>query len=144
MSRVLWKGKYFFPAFDNMVKTIAIIGLGSIGSRYLEILEKEYPNVTLVIVRSKKENINLDMQSKHKIIYSIKKLLDLNVNVAIITSPSSMHLEQANFLVRPGIHVLIEKPLSDSLKAGKIKNDELIALCAIGGGLTWGSSIIKI
>ena len=119
MSRVLWKGEYFFPAFDNMVKTIAIIGLGSIGNRYLEILEKEYPNVTLVIVRSKKENINLDMQSKHEIIYSIKKLLDLNVNVAIITSPSSMHLEQANFLVRSGIHVLIEKPLSDSLKGVK-------------------------
>ena len=34
--------------------------------------------------------------------------------------------------------------LSSSLKSGKVKENDLIALCAIGGGLTWGSSIIKI
>lgn len=34
--------------------------------------------------------------------------------------------------------------LSSSLKSGKVKENDLLALCAIGGGLTWGSSIIRI
>ena len=29
------------------------------------------------------------------------------------------------------------------VKNGKIKKNDLVALCAIGGGLTWGSCIIK-
>lgn len=34
--------------------------------------------------------------------------------------------------------------LSTSIESGKIKKGDIIALCAIGGGLTWGSCILKI
>ena len=34
--------------------------------------------------------------------------------------------------------------LSSCVLDGKIKKNNLIALCAIGGGLTWGSCILKI
>ncbi len=34
--------------------------------------------------------------------------------------------------------------LSSSIESGKIKNNDVLALCAIGGGLTWGSCILKL
>ena len=34
--------------------------------------------------------------------------------------------------------------LSSSIDDGKIKKDNILALCAIGGGLTWGSCILRI
>ena len=34
--------------------------------------------------------------------------------------------------------------LSSSIDNGKIKNNDVLALCAIGGGLTWGSCILKL
>jgi 3-oxoacyl-[acyl-carrier-protein] synthase-3 len=34
--------------------------------------------------------------------------------------------------------------LSSSIESGMIKQNDVLALCAIGGGLTWGSCILKI
>ena len=34
--------------------------------------------------------------------------------------------------------------LSSSIESGMIKKNDILALCAIGGGLTWGSCILKI
>ena len=34
--------------------------------------------------------------------------------------------------------------ISHAFKSGKIKKNDIIALCAIGGGLTWGSCILKV
>ena len=34
--------------------------------------------------------------------------------------------------------------ISSAMKSGKIKKNDILALCAIGGGLTWGSCILKI
>ena len=34
--------------------------------------------------------------------------------------------------------------ISSSVNSGKIKKNDILALCAIGGGLTWGSCILKI
>ncbi len=34
--------------------------------------------------------------------------------------------------------------LSSSIESGKIKENDLLALCAIGGGLTWGSCILRL
>ena len=33
--------------------------------------------------------------------------------------------------------------ISTAMKSGKIKKNDILALCAIGGGLTWGSCIFK-
>ena len=34
--------------------------------------------------------------------------------------------------------------LSSSIEDGIIKKNDILALCAIGGGLTWGSCILKL
>ena len=102
-----------------MIKKIAIIGLGSIGKRYLRIFENSYPNINLIIVRATKKKLDYNLKPKHQIIYSINELPGLNVNAAIISTPSSIHIKQANFLVQSGINILIEKPLSDSLNGAK-------------------------
>ena len=34
--------------------------------------------------------------------------------------------------------------MSCAHKSGKIKKNDILALCAIGGGLTWGSCILKV
>ena len=34
--------------------------------------------------------------------------------------------------------------LSSSIDNGKIKKNDVLALCAIGGGLTWGSCILRV
>ena len=34
--------------------------------------------------------------------------------------------------------------MASAHKSGKLKKNDLLALCAIGGGLTWGSCIVRV
>ena len=115
------------------IKKIAIIGLGSIGKRHLSILQKNYPNIEVIIVRSKK-NHN-DSKLKNHIVYSLEDALKLNIEAAIIASPAICHIKQGIILANHGIHLLIEKPLSHNLDQVNvlekiIKKNNLI--CKVG------------
>ena len=98
-----------------MINKIAIIGLGSIGSRYLGILKSRFRDIEIIVVRSGKGSRSLDEKLANDVVYSIEDSIKMGVEAAIISSPATEHLEQAIKLTKAGVHILIEKPLSISL-----------------------------
>ncbi len=72
-------------------------------------------------------------QANQRIISSTAKKLGIDINRTISTVKYHANTSAAS----------IPLALSSSIKNGKIKKNDLVALCAIGGGLTWGSCIIK-
>ena len=72
-------------------------------------------------------------QANQRIISSTAKKLGINEERTISTVKYHANTSAAS----------IPLALSSAIKNGKIKDNHLIAMCAIGGGLTWGSCILK-
>ena len=110
---------------------ILIIGLGGIGQRYLRILKKNYKNSIIYSIRSSKKNYeiddnlkidkNVDIMKKYQInkINDIKDIKLLQLDFALITSPTGKHLEYLRELISENIPILVEKPLSNSYSKAK-------------------------
>lgn len=94
-----------------MKKNIAIVGYGSIGKRYHNILNIFFPNYNVFIIRSR----NFLSSKKNKSIIKFKDNKNLIFELAIICSPASLHLDQAIFFAKKKTNLLIEKPLSSSI-----------------------------
>jgi predicted dehydrogenase len=110
-----------------MISNIGIIGLGSIGKRHARIVKEYLPNVKLHIVRSGKgPNLYDPMFDDVPIYDSVTALIKKDVDAVIICSPSSVHIEQSNDLIKANIPILIEKPLSNNLD--KIHDFQKLAL----------------
>ena len=89
----------------------AIIGLGYWGKNYYRILNSN-DNINLSAVVDSNQNINLDEKTKH--FPDLEDLLNskINIDAAIIATPTNTHYEITKKLLNNGIHVLVEKPLS--------------------------------
>ena len=89
----------------------AIIGLGYWGKIYYRILNSN-DNINLSAVVDSSQNINLDERTKH--FPDLEDLLNskINIDAAIIATPTNTHYEITKKLLNNGIHVLVEKPLS--------------------------------
>ena len=89
----------------------AIIGLGYWGKNYYRILNSN-DNINLSAVVDSSQNINLDERTKH--FPDLEDLLTskINIDAAIIATPTNTHYEITKKLLNNGIHVLVEKPLS--------------------------------
>ena len=89
----------------------AIIGLGYWGKNYHRILNSN-DNINLSAVVDSNQNINLDEGTKH--FPDVEDLLnsEINIDAAIIATPTNTHYELTKKLLNNGIHVLVEKPLS--------------------------------
>ena len=89
----------------------AIIGLGYWGKNYYRILNSN-DNINLSAVVDSNQNINLDEGIKH--FPGLEDLLnsEINIDAAIIATPTNTHYEITKKLLNNGIHVLVEKPLS--------------------------------
>ena len=89
----------------------AIIGLGYWGKNYYRILNSN-DNIKLSAVVDSNQNINLDEETKH--FPDLEDMLnsEINIDAAIIATPTNTHYEITKKLLNNGIHVLVEKPLS--------------------------------
>jgi predicted dehydrogenase len=99
---------------------LVVFGAGSIGERHIHVLQSlGYTN--LYVYRQR----NLPMRdidaSSVKIFTNIDDIDSIKPVAAIIATPTALHLQQTLLCVNKGIHVLVEKPLSDNLQ----KLDEL-------------------
>jgi len=104
-----------------------IVGLGSIGRRHLANLRLIEPtaHITIWHQRSKRRDVAEAPSPADCVVYRLKDALDTKPDAALITNPASLHVETGLALARQGIHLFIEKPLSNTLDGV----DELLGLC---------------
>ncbi len=93
------------------------IGLGSIGKRHLRILN-QIKSVENICWRSSKGRRSGDLERKYgiKTFKDLERALEEKPNFAIISNPTSLHVETALSIARADIPFLIEKPVSDRLE----------------------------
>jgi predicted dehydrogenase len=96
--------------------TIGVIGAGLIGRKHLRKLS-EQPDYDLVGIA----DVNVDAVAaeypKTRVFADYRKLLDeARPQAAIIASPNQLHAETGIECARRGIHILIEKPVTDTLR----------------------------
>jgi predicted dehydrogenase len=92
---------------------IAVIGYGSIGKRHVQNL-LNVPNTEIIICT--KQKIKNPNTKKIKIVKSIVECVKEKPEMGIIANETSKHITVANELVKHGIHIFLEKPLSNSTK----------------------------
>ena len=93
------------------LRKILICGLGSIGRRYLRVINKNWPDLKIAVLRSgygvSCDEINLiDYQTSN-----LRESIEWGPEAAIISSPANLHVEQALILGKSKVPCLIEKPL---------------------------------
>lgn len=96
---------------------ILVIGCGSIGRRHI----RNFNSLGVedfILCDTNEENLKAAAEGLSSTVLTkdFRKALEHGPDMAVICTPSSLHLEMARELVRAGVHVLIEKPLSDTLE----------------------------
>ncbi|MDQ6831353.1 MAG: Gfo/Idh/MocA family oxidoreductase [Gemmatimonadota bacterium] len=115
---------------------VLMLGLGSVGQRHARNLRTLLGDrVELLACRSRglrrvireharvEENADLEREYELTVFSSLDEALARQPDVAVIATPSSLHVSAALACARAGCHLFIEKPLSDSL----VGVEELIA-----------------
>jgi len=111
-----------------MIERILIVGLGSIGKRHVRILQEIVPNVEITVLRHK-ECQDLSVLGIKNCVTNIIQALKFKPQAAIISNPASFHIDVATQLAQEHVHLLIEKPISNSTKGVA----ELIDICSNNG-----------
>ncbi|WP_095211454.1 Gfo/Idh/MocA family protein [Endozoicomonas ascidiicola] len=125
----------------NIVRLL-IIGLGSIGNRHLTNIKASYPEVETIILSRRDE---LSSYEGCRVVHDLEIAMELDVQAAFICTPSVYHLGTANKLIERGIHVFIEKPVSNTshgLSELKQKAEEMNVKVMIGYNLRFVDSLI--
>ena len=107
---------------------ILVVSLGSIGRKHIQNLRKIDPTIEICVWRhsSSEAKIGEIVQHVDKVVYSEELALDWKPEIALLTCPASLHVDVGLRLAVQGIHLFIEKPLSNSLNG----IDELIERCS--------------
>ena len=92
---------------------VLVIGYGSIGKRHIKNLTK-LPNLELFVVTNRTTDSFLK-KSNCKIFKTIEDAIQVKPSFAIICNVTSLHIKSSLLLAKSGIHLFIEKPLSNSL-----------------------------
>lgn len=91
---------------------ILIVGMGSIGKRHISIIKKQFPEMSISVLRHKKCGETFQVDGVDHCFSSIEDALIYKPEAAIISNPATYHLDTAKPLARAGVHLLIEKPIS--------------------------------
>tara|TARA_B100000287_G_C20568348_1_gene755473 strand:- start:14 stop:1006 length:993 start_codon:yes stop_codon:yes gene_type:complete len=97
-------------------KRIVIFGFGSIGRKYVRLIKKFFPNIEVFIISSRNINIYKESNLIDGNYIDHSNIKELNPDGVIIASPATNHLSDALNCLDLNIPILIEKPLSNSLK----------------------------
>ncbi|MBU1160169.1 Gfo/Idh/MocA family oxidoreductase [Patescibacteria group bacterium] len=108
-----------------------ICGLGSIGKRHLENLEKiGFKCRDIAIFRTHKgtksfgDKVLEKHKNRHSVFDNLERALEQKPEAVIISNPTSLHLSIALAAAKAGCNLFIEKPVSDNLEGV----DELIRI----------------
>ncbi len=108
------------------VKRILVVGLGSIGSRYVRIIRSMFPDMVIAVLRHQScEDGEAESLGADDCFTSMEAALRFQPDAAVIASPSPMHLDTSMPLALAGVHLLVEKPISSGIDGV----GQLIDLC---------------
>jgi len=123
-----------------MFKKILFIGLGGSGQRHLRLFKQNTPEGTQLLAyrsTSKTPTLNPDFtvnkSESLEELYGVKIYENLNdalgssPDLAVISTPSSLHIDYAQLCAEKGINVFVEKPLSHSLQGLKKLEDAILS-----------------
>jgi len=132
---------------NNLVKKILIVGVGSMGKKYIQIIQDYYPEITIGVLRSSylKKDFS-GMHSIENIFESISDAISFSPDAVIFSNPASMHVESALPFAKKGVSLFIEKPLSTDYKEAKKLIqicEENKVICMMGYNLRYLPSLIK-
>lgn len=113
---------------------ILIAGLGSIGRRHLRILQ-ELGETEILLFRTGLSTLPDEGLAGIPVVFNLNEALAHNPEAVIVSNPTALHLDVAIPAAQQGCHILLEKPISDSLN--RIA-DLREALNVGGGGLLVG------
>jgi predicted dehydrogenase len=91
---------------SHPIKTVLVVGLGSIGRRHVGIIKELFPEINIVVLRHRQCDKNdIDALGLYKCVTSIDKAIETNPQAAIIANPATKHIEVAEQLANKGIHL---------------------------------------
>jgi len=123
---------------------ILIVGLGSIGLRHLGIARDFFPLSKIAVLRDQK--INEIPTDANEVFYILSDAIKFKPQIAIICSPASTHVQISLALVKEGVHVLIEKPISNNQKGLEQLNNAAVknnCVLMVGYNLRFLASLNK-
>ncbi|EMK0348791.1 Gfo/Idh/MocA family oxidoreductase [Citrobacter amalonaticus] len=98
------------------MKRVAVIGLGNIATRHRRNLKELFPDVLVYAVSSSGRLLDELVSDCDGYLTDIDAVINAKVDLAIVASPATFHLEHSSKLVVSGIPTLIEKPVTASLQ----------------------------
>ena len=111
---------------NGSIEGILVVGLGSIGTRHVQVIRRLYPDIKIAVLRHRQCDENdIETLGLCSCVTTIEDALAFQPDAAIIANPATKHLEVAMPLAEAGVHLLIEKPISASSKGIQ----DLINLC---------------
>lgn len=109
----------------NKKLNVAIIGIGHLGSRHLKVYSELPNDVNIVGVCDAKERRTQKLAKHYKVPFLTRhKDFIGKIDAVNICTPTSTHFQIAKDFLQEGIHTLIEKPITSTVKEA----DELILL----------------
>ncbi len=94
------------------VDRVLIIGQGSIGKRHLRLARTLLPNADIRVLQ--RQPAAVVPEYANGCFSSLEEAISHGPHIAVVASPASLHIAAAMPLVRAGVHLLVEKPLSSS------------------------------
>ena len=110
-------------------RSVLVVGLGSIGRRHLKVLRDVLPNAEAMVLRRPGRGLDGEPGAGIRLVHDLDAALDIGADAAIIASPAHLHLRTALALADAGVHLLVEKPLSNKVDGVS----DLLSLCRAKG-----------
>jgi predicted dehydrogenase len=109
---------------------VLVVGLGSIGRRHCANLKRLEPDAVVTVWRQRApRDAGHAVSAADRTVFSLDDALETAPQCAVIAGPAPSHVGTALALAAHGVHLFIEKPLSNQLDGV----DELLDLCRARG-----------
>jgi UDP-N-acetylglucosamine 3-dehydrogenase len=114
-----------------MALRAGVLGLGMMGRNHARVLS-ELEGVEFVGVFDPAPTVPARVHDR-PVVHELDELLDLDIDYAIVATPTVYHLDMGTRLAEAGIHALIEKPVASSGDDATTLRDLFAAKGLIGG-----------
>jgi len=128
---------------------ILVVGSGGIAARHIKNIRTRLPDSEITLCRSSPASTTSHDKSAvaavNQVSYSLEDALRKKPRLALICCATSAHIEYALALAKQGVHIFVEKPLSNTLDGlseleGVVRENELAFL--VGYNLRFSKSLV--